>query len=263
MSIFKEYPILIIVGVFFVFFLVFACHFKSETVYFIRFLIKKSRKKHIRKGKWSNQKWLVIGDSLSDITTSYTNKLYCDYISEETGIKVINKARRGTGYAKRLKLKNSFYLKTLNIPKNVDVITIFGSFNDFTADLPLGEAQDKGFDSLAGYINATFDNILRANPKARLGVITPTPWSEYNPVCAKWETQEIANGYVDLLKKICKRRDILCLDLYYDSPLRPWEVEFREKYYTKDADKIGGVHPNESGHLLIAKKVLNFLQNIL
>lgn len=264
MSIFKEYPILIFVGIIFLLsFCVFAFRFKSEIIYFIRCLIKKFRKKYKQKGVWRDKKWLVIGDSLSDVTTTYTNMQYCDYISLETGIKVKNKARRGTGYAKRLKLKNSFYLKTLKIPQKVDLITIFGSFNDFTVALPLGSADDVGFNSIAGYINESLTNILRSKSTAKLVVFTPTPWSEYNPVCAKWETQVIANGYVDLLKEICNRRDILCLDLYYDSPLRPWESEFREKYYSKDANKTGGVHPNEEGQLLIAKVILNFLQNIL
>jgi lysophospholipase L1-like esterase len=67
--------------------------------------------------------------------------------------------------------------------------------------------------------------------------------------------------YSNALKTICEYRSIPFLDLYHCSNLRPWTQEGRQACYTKDNGN--GVHPDESGHKLIAPRFKVFVESLL
>ena len=71
-----------------------------------------------------------------------------------------------------------------------------------------------------------------------------------------------ANGYADLLESICKMRSIPFLNLYYESNLRPWDPAFVQLAYSKDAGE-GGIHPDETGHAIIAPRFEAFVDTLL
>lgn len=60
---------------------------------------------------------------------------------------------------------------------------------------------------------------------------------------------------------ICKIRSIPFLDLYHRSNLRPWTVEGRAACYSKD-DR-NGVHPDETGHKIIAPRFKSLIESLL
>lgn len=203
--------------------------------------------------KWSGKKWVCIGDSLTEVNTR-TTLHYHDYIAEVTGITVVNMGISGTGYAKGG--DNTFNGRIANVPTDADVVTIFGSGNDLTAGIELGEITDTGTETLCGCINTTIDNLIAIMPTVQLGIITPTPWVGYKP--GDKNTMELySNAIVD----ICKARSIPCLDLYHCSNLRPWTEEGRAACYSKDDGN--GVHPDENGHKLIAPRFKAFLESLL
>lgn len=203
---------------------------------------------------WQGKKWTCIGDSLTAINDK-TTKHYYDYISEKTGITVQNLAISGSGYAKKQDTNEAFYQRILLTDLDADVVTIFGSFNDSSADLPYGTIDDIGTDTYYGCVNKAIDNLYSILPMARLGIIAPTPWESVNPYT---RTQ---NNYVDMLKNVCEKRGIPFLDLYHTSGLRPWEESFRQLAYSKDNGS--GVHPDETGQLLFSPRVQKFLEELL
>ena len=203
--------------------------------------------------KWSGKKWVVIGDSLTE-HNGRTTKNYHDYIAENTGITVVNMGVSGTGYRNGGQSSNPFYSRVLNIPTDADVVTIFGSFNDGLTDL--GTADDTGTTTIGGCINTTIDNIYNIMPTVQLGIVSPTPWVASNPY-----NHPEANAYADLLEAICKKRSIPFLNLYYESNLRPWDSIFRTLAYSKDDGN--GVHPDETGHKLIASRFKQFIESLL
>ena len=203
--------------------------------------------------KWANKKWVCIGDSLTVIGTR-TSKAYHTYIAEATGINVVNMGASGTGYARGG--TNTFYGRIANVPLDADVVTIFGSGNDLSSGLSLGEITDTGTDTLCGCINTAIDNLISIMPTVQLGIVTPTPWVGQQPNAGK-PMEKYANAIVD----ICKARSIPCLDLYHCSNLRPWTEEGRMACYTKDDGN--GVHPDETGHKLIAPRFKAFLESLL
>lgn len=191
----------------------------------------------------SGMKWTCVGDSLTE-ENSRTTKHYSDYVSERTGIEVVNMGESGTGYKKGEDSSIAFYQRVLDIPTDSDVVTVFGSGNDLT--LTLGEITDTGTNTICGCVNTTIDNIYDVVPTARLIIVSPTPWQSYNPA-SEGNAMDL---YSEALGDICRRRGIPFLDLYHCSGLRPWDAEFRTLAYSKDDGN--GVHPDETGHEIIS-----------
>lgn len=205
---------------------------------------------------WKGKKWACVGDSLTNGNTR-TTKYYYDYVAEDTGITTVNMGDSGSGYAKEQDVNTAFYQRISSVPLDSDVVTIFGSFNDLTSGLSLGTKTDSGTTTIAGCINETIDALYTAYPLANLGIVTPTPWNNANPLTEP----NTASQYVDMIKNICAMRGIPCLDLFHCSGLRPWESSYRTTVYSNDGDN--GVHPNEIGHRIIASHFKAFLDTLL
>lgn len=204
--------------------------------------------------KWVGKKWVVIGDSLTE-ANSKTTKNYHDYIAEKTGITVVNLGKGGTGYKREFDGEGPFVDRVNNIPLDADVVTIFGSGND--GIYTIGDPSDTGTETLCGCINGTISAIFDRITTCQLGIVTPCPWENYDPADAtNWMSQ-----YSAAIVQICKNWGIPCLDLYHCSNLRPWESAFRAAAYSKDGGN--GVHPDETGHALIAPRFEWFLDSLL
>jgi lysophospholipase L1-like esterase len=207
--------------------------------------------------KWDDLQWVCFGDSLTE-NNNRTTKHYFDYIAEKTGINIYNMGYSGSGYKHAEASNKAFYQRISSVPTTADVITIFGSFNDNSyISSALGTATDSGTNTIGGCVNTTLDNLFTAYPLAIVGIITPTPWENLNPL---GEPND-ASAYVNLLIEICKRRGIPYLDLFHDSLLRPWDSAFRTLAYSKDEGN--GTHPDETGHKIIAPRIEAFLNSLL
>ena len=66
---------------------------------------------------------------------------------------------------------------------------------------------------------------------------------------------------------ICNKYSVPYLDLYHQSGLRPWDVNFNKIYYKDDngdGNYSEGVHPNSFGHeKFIAPKIKLFLEFLI
>lgn len=204
----------------------------------------------------AGKKWVAFGDSITE-KNSRATKNYIDYIVEETGIEVVNVGVSGSGFMVSPTF-GTMVAEAFRELRNSDFITFFGSFNDLSVveekTSSLGEYDSDDPDTFAGAVNDILDVITREAPEARIVIITPTPWDTVNPF------YDINHFYVDMLIKIADRWGIPCLDLYHTSGLQPWTERGRETYYTRDDGN--GVHPDENGHKIIARRVLEFLKTL-
>ena len=201
--------------------------------------------------------WTALGDSLTEKNIRATT-VYHDYVADELGFKVNNMGKSGTGYKNTDANNTAFYQRVLDIPLDTQVVTFFGSLNDFGSGADLGTSSDTGTDTIAGAINTTIDNLYSILPTVPLGIISPTPWhtSDLN------NENNSATKYARLLAEICRKRGIPFLDLYFSSGLRPWDAEYRTLMYSKDP--VGnGTHPDESGHKLIAPQFREFIKTLI
>lgn len=211
-------------------------------------------------------KWCAFGDSLTDSATlaSQTTgtKNYVDYVSESLGLKVVNCGVGGTGY---MKTENRFVNRVSTIPEDTELLTVFGSFNDYEyITKNLGTLGDTGMDTIYGAIYNFIHNVYERCPKVIMGIITPTKWG----YLSEWKDASAAalcNSYVKALLETADKCSIPVLDLYHDSGLRPWDSNFAQLYY-KDDDENGianTVHPLDAAHKrFIAPKVEAFIKRI-
>lgn len=209
--------------------------------------------------QWAALKWVCIGDSITE-NNDRADRRYFDYISDDTGITVINMGISGTGFKSREgedDFGDSYYQRIERIPTDADIITIVASGNDLYLDADLGDVTDEGTDTICGCINTTLDRLQERFPSAVIGIITSTPWKEFDPA----DDENPMALYSDVIIEICKLRGIPCLDLYRNSGLQPWSEEGREEAFSRDGN--AGCHPDENGHAMFAPYIKAFLETII
>lgn len=204
-------------------------------------------------GYWQGKKWTAFGDSLTENNATANNK-YHSIISALTGITVNNMGLSGSAYGRPA--GSTFYERASSIPSDSDIVTIFGSFNDSASGLPIGTPTDTGTSTLCGCMNKTLENVFSVKTDMVVGLITPTPWVQFNPFDGQ---SQWAQDYVEAIVKVAERWSVPVLDLYHESGLRPWNTAANNaEFYNAD-----GNHPNNRGHEIIAPKILEFMKTLL
>lgn len=201
---------------------------------------------------WSHLKWYVMGDSLTE-ANGYASKRYYDYIQDKTGIQVQVDGIGGTGFCAGYRYGESFFDRIENIPQDVDVITVFGSGNDFSA------LEDEGMDpaDVGQYVLDFLDSVRDTHPGVPVLVIPPTPWKGRNPGSVDWTNyckafDTAVDGITGPFKAI--------MDTYKYHPFEPNLNGHVEKFFSKDPT---GVHPDENGHRALAPIFYNALVSVL
>ena len=207
-----------------------------------------------------NKTWVALGDSLTDSITLDGGKNYVDFIAYEVGCNTINMGYGGSGFLKNA--NNKYYKRVSQIPVETDVITVFGSFNDFEYIAnSLGTADDAATDNpttLGSAMNKFITDLYARCPDINIGFISPISWKWYNPY-NKDENTTKSESYVNLLKDVAKKWSIPFLDLFHEANIRIWDNEI-SRQYTKNND---GTHLTEVAHKkYIYKKVKTFLESI-
>ena len=155
-------------------------------------------------------------------------------------------------HVKEIKLNDNIWKI---VPNDADVVTVFGSGNDNTAELQLGSITDSGTTTLCGCVNTVIDYMIANHPTVAFGIITPTPWENWEPSDNLYWMAE----YSEAIVKICNRRGVPCLDLYHCSNLHPSDASFNAiAFYNAD-----GTHPNNVGHAIIAPRIEAFLDSLI
>lgn len=205
-------------------------------------------------GKWKGKKWGLIGDSITEANNTADTKYYT-LIANKTGISTLNLAVSGSGYAKKADSNEAFTNQITGVTNDCDVVTVFGSGNDNSSGLSLGNITDSGTSTLCGCVNAVIDYMIANHPTIAFGIITPTPWENWEPSDNLYWMAEYAEAIVN----ICNRRGVPCLDLYHCSNLHPSDASFNTLAFS-NAD---GTHPNNVGHAIIAPRIQAFLDTLL
>lgn len=210
---------------------------------------------------WTDKKWCAFGDSLTDPTINASIK-YHAIIAEKTGISVTVLGKGGTGYYKTKDDGTAYYQRMANCPTNVDVITIFGSVNDWNpitnGGLTIGDPSDAmSAGTYSGYVNECIDVAISKAPYAQIALVTPM---DYHGLPDK-TLESIANA----LLAVAKYRKIKCLDLYHTSGFRVNDATFAQIYttdYTTTAETYG--HPSNVAHeKLVAPAFLELLKEMM
>lgn len=211
-------------------------------------------------GAWEGVKWVAFGDSLTDGSINADTK-YHKLIAESTGIKVVDMGVGGTGYWRTNESGTAFYQRMATVPADADIITIFGSVNDWrtrTSSVEIGAATDTiESGTLAGYINKCIDVAIEKAPYAQIALITPM---DYHGIPDD-TMEDIAN----IIMAVAKYHKIKCLDLYHESGFRVDDPIYAQVYctdYSETADTYG--HPSNLAHeRIIAPEFMELLRRMI
>lgn len=212
----------------------------------------------IVKGGLYGKKWLLIGDSNTEHNFRASAK-YDEFISADTGVIPTNIGKSGAGYRVYqnaeyvfLNIFNQFISENPNYQP--DFITIMGGSNDILYDWEnIGGKDDTTSASVFGMVHILIERIKEVYPTTPFAIMTPFPhdYAENTPHIAEFVTE---------LKEFCFDNNIPCLDLQFNSGLRPTEAAFNKKYYSCAASPDGdGLHLNFFGQQLIASRIKAFL----
>ena len=227
----------------------------------VTFLLKVLREVYVDPIKvWAGKKWVAFGDSLTDETIN-ADKKYYRYIEEKTGITVVVMGKGSTGYYKGYDSGMAYGQRMANVTADADVITIFGSINDWhtkSANVEMGNASDTvEAGTLAGYINECIDVAIEKAPYAQIALVTPM---DYHGLA-----DNILEGIANIIKAVAAYRKIKCLDLYHESGFRVDNPTFAAVYttdYSETAESYG--HPSNLAHeQLIAPEFMELLKRML
>ena len=118
--------------------------------------------------------YVAFGDSLTDATIN-ANYKYHAIIRDAIGLRSVPSYGKGsTGYKQGYNSGLSYWQRISAIPHNADVVTIFGSVNDWhvtPSDGNIGTVTDNlstGQTNLMAYINSTIDIAQRRAPLAKI-----------------------------------------------------------------------------------------------
>lgn len=163
-------------------------------------------------------KWGVVGDSLSDSSINADTK-YHKIIKEKTGIAVQELAKGGTGYTAGYATNDTYYDRILTLDTDCDIVTIFGSVNDWKNNQynslckEIGTISDTYDDSKSvientfyANLNRTFDALVDRVPKAQIIVFGAMPYYGVN--------QTYFKNVRDALIAVCNDRHIPYNDMF-------------------------------------------------
>lgn len=174
---------------------------------------------------WSAYKWAVIGDSLTDPTLAPgIGNYYYNFVAADTGIQLVYTNGVGsTGYKNKYNVDGGkcFYqrLQANPLPSDVDVVTIFGSVNDWglarsAADVGTPtDSIDDGKTTLAAYMNKAIDVVQAQAPNAKLVLVGSLYY--YNVVAS---AHQLAN---ETLRAVAAQRGVAFYDWLTENPDDP------------------------------------------
>ncbi|ENX48230.1 hypothetical protein F886_00031 [Acinetobacter sp. NIPH 542] len=207
------------------------------------------------------KKWIVIGDSITE--HNYRSHLnYHDYVAEMVGgMTIYNYGISGTGYYGRFNVADDI----TQSPDDIDIVTWFFGTNDWNhGNKALGTFLDTTTSTISGCINTTFIKLITKFPKHKLAVFTPLPrLNNWGSNAANNSMGYTLEQLANLVIQYAKHYSIPYLDLYHESNLPVYVPAANEYYFWADGQPSpDGLHPNDNGHKVLARKVKSLLEAI-
>lgn len=210
----------------------------------------------------------VLGDSITEgVGASSDAKNYPSVLSRLTGAKVNNyglSCSRITDVEAQYSNVPSFIDRMYGMDKSADLIIVFGGTNDFWyGDCPIGSREDSSPQTFYGALNTMLRYFINAYPNADVMFITPYQQGkdadEYSD-CKRTTYGNNGTGTLQQYRKAildrCEYFGVPVLDLYADYELNT--VDNREALERYGQYLCDGVHLNDAGYNLLARKIYQF-----
>ncbi len=209
-----------------------------------------------------------LGDSITEgVGTSSSEHIYLNVLKESCGLaEARNYGIGGTRLARELTntwAKNNddknMCERSLHMDPDADLIVLFGGSNDFGhGTAPRGLPTDRTRDTFWGACHEVMRNLIERYPEATIVVLTPMHrWNENDPH-GDYRNYDLdpLSVYADIIRQVAEYYSLPVLDLYRNSGIQPEIPVMREKYMPD------GLHPNDAGHKIIAKRLEGLLKSL-
>ena len=208
-----------------------------------------------------------LGDSITEgAGASRRENAYCMVIEREYEAICQNYGISGTRIAKQHtpsdnpRFDMDFCSRVADMDSDADIVVVFGGTNDFGhGDAPLGTMNDRTPDTFYGALHTLYTELLEKFPDSPIVVITPLHrLNEDNPRGDGNKPQDVGTlkTYVEIIREVAEYYSLPLLDLYKESGLQPKVSVIQQKFIPD------GLHPNDEGHKILARKISNFLESL-
>ncbi|MBQ7341453.1 MAG: SGNH/GDSL hydrolase family protein [Oscillospiraceae bacterium] len=214
-----------------------------------------------------NKKIAFLGDSITQgVGVTGPEKLYWNLIAKETGAKCYGYGISGTRIALQRtpttihdpSFDRYFASRIEEMIPDADIVVVFGGTNDFGhGDAALGDMNDRTIDTFYGAYHDLLLKLMERYPNGQIVVMTPLHRDDENDMHYNNYGVRRASPlrvYVDAIREVAAYYGIPVADMYADCPINPNSPYLKERY-ARD-----GLHPNDAGHVLLAKTLLNKLK---
>ena len=207
-----------------------------------------------------------LGDSITQgAGASCVATQYVSLVGEMLGCVARNYGEGGTRIAKQTVpselaiFDRDFLMRSELMEKDADMVFVFGGTNDYGhGDAELGDIDSMDEYTFCGAVNSLIAKLSAIYGKEKLHFILPL--HRYNEDNLYGEGNKKKAGaplstYVALLKEILQKQGI---------PTLNFEKEFPIPAVNDGTDglTVDGLHPNDTGHRLLAEKICEYIRSV-
>ena len=211
------------------------------------------------------KKIVFLGDSITEgHGTTGVDKQFVTLVGQWGECREVkNYGIGGTRFAKQAVPTNERWDKDMSsrieeLDEDADIVVLFGGTNDFGhGDAPLGTFADRTPYTFYGACHHIMTRMHERFPGKPMVILTPLHrLNEDNPKGDGNKAYNVAplKVYVNIIREVAEFYSIPVLDLYAESGIQPKVDVIRERYCPD------GLHPNDAGHELLAKKIFAYLK---
>lgn len=213
-----------------------------------------------------NKKINFLGDSITQgCGTTDLSCCFCSLIEANTGAKCRNYGLVGTRIARQTipseckPFDLDFCKRAEEMDPDADIVVVFGGTNDYGhGDAPLGNITDRTEYTFYGALHTLCQTLITRYINATIVFITPL--HRINEDNLKGDAKKIdvapLKEYVKIIREVAEYYSLPVLDLYANSGLQP-ELKIIRDHFVYD-----GLHPNDAGHEILARKITAFLKTL-
>lgn len=210
--------------------------------------------------KLENKVINFLGDSITEgHGTSAPDKKFSELIRKKCKLAAANnygiggtRIAKQTGKSDNPRHDLDFCGRFSEMAPNADIVFVFGGTNDFGhGDAPIGEFTDRTPDTFYGGLHYLMNGLIEKYPEAVIVIATPLHRGSENTVR---DGKPVLREYRNMIMEVAEYYSLPVLDLWSMSGLSTNSKTIVEKYIPDN------LHPNDAGHVILADRIIGFLQ---